>query len=226
MDKKTTTDNLLIANLELDFQKNEKGKRAEELVIANIELAYQNEEKEKRAEELVIANIELDFQNEEKEKRAEELVIANIELDFQNTEKGKRAEELVIAKKELAFQNKEKGKRAYELISYKHFFYNSLDLACFVTPDGYFEEVNKSFINTVEYTAKELTERKLVDFVHPDDVKPTIEGLEYLASGISSLNSINRYKTKSGIYRHIEWNSVYNHETKKYMQPAEILQKK
>jgi len=69
-----------------------------ELVIANDELAFQNEEKGKRAAELVIANDELTFQNEEKGKRAAELVTANDELTFQNEEKGKRAAELVIAR--------------------------------------------------------------------------------------------------------------------------------
>jgi len=86
---------------ELDFQNEEKEKRAAELVIANKELAFQNEEKEKRAAELFIAIKELTFQNEEKEKRAAELVIANKELAFQNEEKEKRAAELVIANKEL-----------------------------------------------------------------------------------------------------------------------------
>ena len=105
-----------IANLELAFQKEEKGKRAVELSIANKELAFQDDEKEKRAVELSIANIELAFQDDEKEKRAEELIIANKELVFQMGEKEKRAEELIIANKELAFQGNEKEKRANELI--------------------------------------------------------------------------------------------------------------
>ena len=50
--------------------------RAAELIIANKELAFQNEEKGKRAAELVIANKELLFQNEEKVKRVAELIIA------------------------------------------------------------------------------------------------------------------------------------------------------
>jgi len=107
---------LIIANKELAFQDQEKGKRADELIIANKELAFQNEEKEKRADELNIANKELVFQNDEKEKRADELIIANKELVFQNDEKEKRADELIIANKELAFQDQEKGKRADELI--------------------------------------------------------------------------------------------------------------
>ena len=48
------------------------------LVIANVELAFQTDEKAKRAAELVIANVELAFQTDEKAKRAAELVIANV----------------------------------------------------------------------------------------------------------------------------------------------------
>jgi len=86
-------------------------------IIATREINFQNEEKDKRAAELVIANKELIYQNEEKGKRAAELIIANVELVFQNEEKGKRAAELIVANKELAFQNEEKEKRAAELIS-------------------------------------------------------------------------------------------------------------
>ncbi len=91
-------------------------KRAAELIIANIELASQNEEKKKRAAELVLANIELAFQDEEKAKRAAELIIANIELVFQNAEKAKRAAELIIVNIKLALQSEEKEKLAAELI--------------------------------------------------------------------------------------------------------------
>ena len=115
MDKKKS-DELIIANKELAFQKQEKKNRAAELAIANKELAFQNEEKENRAAELVIANKELVFQNEEKENRAAELVIANKELAFQDEEKENRANELIIANKELVFQNEEKENRAAELV--------------------------------------------------------------------------------------------------------------
>jgi len=114
--RKKAEQELIIANKELVFQNEEKGKRADELVIANKELVFQNEEKEKRANELVIANKNLAFENKEKEKRADELIILNNVLDFQNKEREKQAKELILANKELAYQNKEKGKRADELI--------------------------------------------------------------------------------------------------------------
>jgi PAS domain S-box-containing protein len=115
-EKGKRADELILANKELAFQNEEKGKRADELILANEELAFQNDEKEKRADELIIANKELAFQNKEKENRAAELIIANNELAFQNEEKGKRADELILANEELAFQNNEKEKRANELI--------------------------------------------------------------------------------------------------------------
>ncbi len=73
----------------------------DELISANIELAYQRDEKQKRADELAIANVELSYQNDEKQKRADELAIANIELAYQSVEKQKRADELAIAIKQV-----------------------------------------------------------------------------------------------------------------------------
>jgi len=96
---------LIIANKELAYQSEEKGKRADELIIANKELAYQNQEKENRAEELIIANEELAYQNQEKENRAEELIIANEELAYQSEEKEKLAAELLITINKLDNQN-------------------------------------------------------------------------------------------------------------------------
>ena len=103
MDIQDKTKEELISEIKETLQENNslkvlKEKRAIELGIANIELDFQDEEKGKRAAELIIANKELLFQNDEKEKRAAELVIANKELIFQNDEKEKRAAELIIAK--------------------------------------------------------------------------------------------------------------------------------
>jgi signal transduction histidine kinase len=92
------------------------------LILANIELNFQNEEKDKRANELILANKELIFQNKEKEKRAAELIVANTELVFQNNEKEKRAAELIIANKELVFQNEEREKRAEAEAKKSEFF--------------------------------------------------------------------------------------------------------
>jgi PAS domain S-box-containing protein len=146
------------ANQELEFQNNEKEKRAAELIIANKELLFQNQEKEDRASELRVANQELAFQNDEKEKRAAELIIANKELVFQNVEKKKRAAELAIADIELDFQNKEKNRKEIankELIEYSNSAYlasqyslslieASRDPLITISPEGKITDMNKA----------------------------------------------------------------------------------
>ncbi len=54
------------------FKMRRRASDASELIVANEELVFQNEEKGKRASELIVANEELVFQNEEKGKRAAE----------------------------------------------------------------------------------------------------------------------------------------------------------
>jgi PAS domain S-box-containing protein len=61
----------------------------QDLVVANDELTFQNEEKGKRAAELVVANDELTFQNEEKGKRAAELTTARDEAESANLAKSR-----------------------------------------------------------------------------------------------------------------------------------------
>ena len=83
-ERKKTEAQLAAAHAELARQSEE---RAAELVVANDELTFQNEEKGKRAAELVVANDELTFQNEEKGKRAVELTTARDEADLANLAK-------------------------------------------------------------------------------------------------------------------------------------------
>ena len=153
-------------------------KWATELRIANKELAFQNDEKGKRADELIIANKELAFQNNEKEKRADELIIANKELAFQNDEKGKRAAELVIADIELAFQNKEKEKREMANKELEAFSYSvklasqysrslieaSLDPLVTINTEGKITDMNHASINITGLTREQLTGSDFFDY--------------------------------------------------------------
>ncbi len=82
----------------------------DELLIANVEVAHQKEEKRERAAELVIAKVE-------KAKRVAELVIANKELLFQNQEKTKRAAELVSLIIKLGLANSKAVKSERQLLS-------------------------------------------------------------------------------------------------------------
>ena len=87
------------------------------------------------------------------------------------------------------------------------FFSTSLDLLCIADADGNFKRVNKEWENILGYSAGDLEKRNFLDFVHPDDLQKTID--KTMESSISPVfNFINRYRSKDGTYRYIEWRST------------------
>lgn len=87
------------------------------------------------------------------------------------------------------------------------FFANSLDLLCIANTDGYFIKLSKEWERTLGYKTEELIGKKLLDFVHPDDLQSTLNAIADLSSQKKVLNFHNRYQTKDGNYRIIEWRS-------------------
>lgn len=122
---------------------------------------------------------------------------------------------LIVTVGKYLVQYREKERRAVQLLSYKHFFYNALDMACFIGLDGTFEEVSESFTTTLGYPTSEFKGKTAFNFLHPDDLQLTPDRLKALASKVEMINSVNRYRTLSGTYKFIEWNSIYNVETNK-----------
>jgi PAS domain S-box-containing protein/putative nucleotidyltransferase with HDIG domain len=84
----------------------------------------------------------------------------------------------------------------------------SLDLIATANFDGYLTEVNPAFTRTLGFTSEELLSQPLTNFVHPDDVEPTLAAIaEQTEEGRDVLNFQNRYRTKDGSYRWLEWMS-------------------
>jgi PAS domain S-box-containing protein len=84
----------------------------------------------------------------------------------------------------------------------------SLDMIATANYDGYFTEVNPAFTRALGYSSHELLSRPFMDFVHPDDLEPTLAAaLEQTEEGRDVLNFQNRYRTKDGSYRWLEWTS-------------------
>ena len=92
-----------------------------------------------------------------------------------------------------------------ELDSY---FNNALDLFCIADTAGYFRRVNKEWEKTLGFKLEELEGRRFLDFVHPDDMKSTLEAVSRLEAQKDVLNFENRYRCKDGSYRWIEWRSI------------------
>jgi PAS domain S-box-containing protein len=89
----------------------------------------------------------------------------------------------------------------------KKFFSVNLDLLCIADIDGNFIKTNEAWSPILGYSTSELNGMKFLDFVHPDDIQPTLEAMSQLGKGEEVLNFINRYRCKDGTYRFIEWRS-------------------
>jgi PAS domain S-box-containing protein len=83
----------------------------------------------------------------------------------------------------------------------------SLDMFCIVGFDGYFKQLNPACEKTLGWTKKELMAKPYIEFVHPDDRKPTINFTKELSTGRAVLTFDNRYLCKDGSYKWISWNS-------------------
>jgi len=103
----------------------------------------------------------------------------------------KEAEEVMMAKTE-------------ELDRY---FTGSLDLLCIADHEGYFRRLNPEWEKALGYPLPELIGKRFLDFVHPDDLKPTMEAVSKLSRDEEILNFVNRYRHRDGSYRWIEWRS-------------------
>jgi PAS domain S-box-containing protein len=71
-----------------------------------------------------------------------------------------------------------------------------------------FIKVNPAFTRVLGYSQEELLSRPFTEFVHPDDLGPTIDLVEKsLKKGREIFQFENRYRVKSGGYRWLEWTS-------------------
>jgi PAS domain S-box-containing protein len=87
------------------------------------------------------------------------------------------------------------------------FFTESVDLLAVADTNGRFRRLNPQWGETLGYTPEELKATSFLDFVHPDDVDATRAAVERLAQGHAELHFVNRYRTRSGDYRWLEWRS-------------------
>jgi PAS domain S-box-containing protein len=73
--------------------------------------------------------------------------------------------------------------------------------------EGKFLKCNEAWGKILGYSTEELIGRKFLEFVHPDDTRSTLDVIATLGNGQDALNFTNRYRSKDGSYRYIEWRS-------------------
>lgn len=106
----------------------------------------------------------------------------------------------------LIFRDITEKKKAIEE---RDLFYNiSVDMIGIASIDGFFKNVNPAFEKILGYTTEEFLSRSYLDYIHPEDIAKTADEVNRLASGITSIDFVNRYQSKNGAYKWIEWNVI------------------
>ena len=88
------------------------------------------------------------------------------------------------------------------------FFSLSLDLLCIADSDGYFRLLNKAWESVLGYGREELMKGSFLNFIHPDDISPTLAFIAELAAQQTVFGFVNRYRCKDGTYRCLEWHAA------------------
>lgn len=91
---------------------------------------------------------------------------------------------------------------------YEFFFALSQDLLCVADVNGFFLRVNQEWPKILGYSPDQLEGKRFLDFIHPDDMPPTLGALEQLQAGQQVTNFVHRYRCKDGSYRWLEWRAV------------------
>jgi diguanylate cyclase (GGDEF)-like protein/PAS domain S-box-containing protein len=86
------------------------------------------------------------------------------------------------------------------------------DLLGTATFDGRFTHLNGAWERCLGWTREELMARSFLDFVHPEDRASTEAEAARALDGDGSVQFTNRYRTKDGRWRTIEWHSWIDSE--------------
>ncbi len=88
-----------------------------------------------------------------------------------------------------------------------NFFENSLELMCIGNSNGYFLRLNSVWEKTLGFTVDELRSKPFIEFIHPDDQQKTMNQAGQHVNGHKIVSFVNRYLTKTGESKWLEWSS-------------------
>ena len=108
-------------------------------------------------------------------------------------------------KQELEVRRKAEKEIVEKTDELNRIFSLSLDLLSISNFEGQFIKLNPAWEWTLGYTSEELEGRLYMDFIHPDDLAGTGEMLDQIREGKDVIDFTNRFRSKDGSYRWIEW---------------------
>ncbi len=74
--------------------------------------------------------------------------------------------------------------------------------------NGYYKEVNAAFEQVLGWSEQESLSRPFMEFIHPDDRPVAVETFEFLKSGETVTDFVDRNICKDGSYRWISWTVI------------------
>ena len=99
--------------------------------------------------------------------------------------------------------------------NFEYFFNETSDLICIANlENGHFLKINKAFSNKLGYSESEFISKKIIDYIHPEDIEKSLDKLKNLCEGLNSINFSNRYLHKDGTSIWLQWISTFNMKTK------------
>lgn len=84
----------------------------------------------------------------------------------------------------------------------------SQDILLVCDYDGVITAINPSAERLLGWTEDEMVGKSLTEFVHPDEVAATSAEVAKITTSMSTLAFENRYRTKGGDYRLLDWTAV------------------
>lgn len=101
------------------------------------------------------------------------------------------------------------------------------DLQGIASCNGYFQWVSPMFESILGWTRAEMTSRPWIEFVHPDDISPSVSESASLFDGNATIGFENRYRHKDGSYHWLSWKAQpYPEEDLIYAVAVDITEKK
>ena len=92
-----------------------------------------------------------------------------------------------------------------EMANFEKLFHVAKDLICIAGLDGMFKKVNPSFTKIFGWEEQQLLSKSFFELIHPEDLFSTQKEIAKLASGVSTINFVHRFKTIDGYYKVLQW---------------------
>jgi len=84
----------------------------------------------------------------------------------------------------------------------------NMELRCVMDTGGNIHRVNEKFEKTFGYCTAELEGKKFLSYVHEEEVQSTNDAFRKIQDRNAMITLTNRFRSKDGSYRYIEWHTV------------------